>query len=78
MTNEVAQLRRPVEVQSVNTLPAAVELIATSLQEAVVRMEADDVVIEMSSHQEGSRSSAHFSFRAYKRSKQVAGEERDV
>jgi hypothetical protein len=84
MSNEIAQMgqRRLAEAQpatnEVAALPTAVEQVMAGLKEAIGSMEADDLVVELSAHQEGHRTSARFSLRAYRREKKVLDEERNV
>jgi hypothetical protein len=72
MTNEVAKIpqRRLAELQctanEVAALPTAVEQVMAGLKEAIGAMACDDLVVEMSAHHEGNRTSAHFKLRAYK------------
>ena len=80
MSNEIVQIRQRNELQpaaNVTSLPTALELMA-GLKQAIVGMQADDVLIEMTSHTEGHRASSRFSFRAYRKGRQVAGGEHDV
>jgi hypothetical protein len=86
MSNEIlAQRRRSAfEVQpaqpatNVATLPTAVETIVAGLKEAVAGLKADDISVELSASQEGHRTSARFSLRAYRRGQRVLDEQRDV
>ena len=81
MTNEITQLRRPTEVQTAanaTALPSAVEQVMAGLKEAVGAMCADDIVVELSASQDGHRSNARFSLRAYRRGQQILDEEKNV
>jgi hypothetical protein len=81
MTNEITQLRRPTEVaQSANVtaLPTVVEGIVANLKDAIVNMRPDDVSLELTAAQDGHRTSARFSFRAYKRGRKIVDEESNV
>jgi hypothetical protein len=73
MSSEVAKLQ-PTEVApspTTITTPNAVECIMEGLKEAIGRMDADDVSVELSAHQEGQRSSASFRLRAYRNGRKV-------
>ena len=80
MTNEVARLR-PGELQPAQpanvALPTVAESITAALQQAVGGMKADDISIELVADQNGPRSHARFSLRAYRKGRQVASEDRD-
>ena len=81
MTNEVARLR-PGELQPAQPanvgLPTTVESIMARLQDAIANLKPDDVSVELSAHQDGHRSSARFSFRAYRRGNKVVDERGEV
>jgi hypothetical protein len=47
------------------------------LKEAITQMKADDLSVELSAHQEGDRSSAHFRIRAYRNGRQVVNKSSD-
>ena len=80
MNNEIARLR-PAEVpttQAANVaLPTVVKSITAALQQAVSGMKADDISIELVADQNGPRSHARFSLRAYRKGRQVVSEDRD-
>ena len=78
MTNEVAKRNGSHEVQPATqpvgqpaSIPNAVEAIMSGLQQAIAKMDADDVSVELSAHQEGNRSSANFRIRAYRNGRKV-------
>jgi hypothetical protein len=48
-------------------LSSAMRALATHLETAMTGMAPDDVVIEVNVDQDGTKSSAHLRFRAYKR-----------
>jgi len=73
MGNDIAKLVRRTEVQPAAHLPTtAVQQIVTAIGE----MEADDISVEYTSSQDGHRSQSRFTLRAYRRGKQILGEER--
>jgi hypothetical protein len=81
MANDVAKLVHSTEVQAapnVSALPTAVEQVMAGLKDAVAAMRADDISVELSASQEGHRTSARFSLRAYRRGEKVIDEQRDV
>jgi hypothetical protein len=80
-TNEIAQLRRSAEVQPANMtapLPTVMESLMAGLKEAVTDMKADDISVELSASQDGHRSNARFTLRAYRRGQKVIDEESNV
>jgi hypothetical protein len=80
MSNEVAKVgeRRVGEVQPAADLPSVVQSIMGSLSQAVTDMKADDISVDLSASQEGQRTQARFTLRAYKRNQKVLDEERNV
>ena len=81
MTNEVARLRagelQPAQPANA-ALPTVVGSITAALQLAVGSMKADDISIELIADQNGPRSHARFSLRAYCKGRQVEDRDGDV
>jgi len=81
MSNDIARLR-PAELPTAQpanaNLSTVVEGIMAQLKDAIGQMRADDVSVELTADQHGHRSHAHFAFRAYRKGRQIAGEDRDV
>jgi hypothetical protein len=81
MANEITQLRRaevqPAEAANV-ALPTVAEQMMVGLQQAIGKMGADDVAIEISNVKDGHRSSTRISLRAYKKGRRLIDDERDV
>jgi hypothetical protein len=59
------------------SIPNAVESVMAGLKQALTDMKADDISVELSAHQEGQRSSARFSIRAYRPGHRVVDESCD-
>jgi hypothetical protein len=82
MTNEVAKLRtaeiQPAQPASVTAIPNVVASVMEGLKQAVTEMKADDISLELSASQEGQRSNARFSLRAYRNGRKVIDESRDL
>jgi hypothetical protein len=62
---------KPTDDSAPTALPGAVKAIVSGVQEAISNMDADDIDVSLNASSDGTKSSASFRLRAYRRREKI-------